>query len=176
MSLEDCTRQAAISRSSTDVPFHLQDMIQRMVVALTESVERLRVMALHVMLHRRGPDKASIQEMMMRVLMKYCTALYVWKNLRTHKLPSQKGVPLEATMNETSSDRCFAGVKGWAGGFLSSCSAGRTDRPTRNGLAIRCQMMGRRLSQLCSAGRTDHRELLELPGVQRGPGHDRPQP
>ncbi len=80
MSLQDCTRQAAISRLSTDVPLHLQDMVQRMVPVLTEFAEGLRVTALHVMLHRREPDTANIQEIMMKVLMKY-----VWKTLHTQK-------------------------------------------------------------------------------------------
>jgi hypothetical protein len=173
MSLQECTREAAISRTSADVPFHLQGLMQGLPGALTFATEDRRATALHIMLNHRDPDKASIQELMMRVLVKYAQ-----NKLHEDSLQSQKkDVPLaglearERTTNETSSDRCdawLAGVTGWAGGFLSSCSAGRTDRPTRNGLAFRCQMMGRRLSQLCSAGRTDHRELPEVPGVQQG--------
>jgi hypothetical protein len=133
MSLQDCTREAAISRTKADVPFHYQDMIQGLVLALTWAAEERRDTALHIMLHHRDPDKASIQELMMRVLLTYAQ-----NKLHTDSLPSQKkDVPLEArerTMNETSSDRSdawLAGVKGWAGGFLSTCSG-----QTRNGLAF----------------------------------------
>ena len=67
-------------------------------LALTEAADERRVTALHVMHHHRDPDKASIQELVMRVLIKY-----VFKTLPTQKLPSMKDVPLEArerTMNE----------------------------------------------------------------------------
>jgi hypothetical protein len=80
MILEECTRQAANARLSTDVHLHLQELIQSTVPALTQSAEGLRVMGLQVMLHRREP---SSLEVMNRVLMKY-----VWKTLRTQELPA----------------------------------------------------------------------------------------
>jgi hypothetical protein len=100
MCLQECTRQAPTSRLSTDVPFHLQELIQSTVTALTQSAEGLKVMALQVILHRREPWSL---EVMNKVLMKY-----VCNTLRPQKLPSQKDVPLKArerTMNETSNDR-----------------------------------------------------------------------
>jgi hypothetical protein len=73
--LQDCTRQAAIYRSSTtDVPTSDLDMIQETVDLMTSIVERERATAVHIMCSR---ETASTEEIMRSKLFKY-----VWKNFR----------------------------------------------------------------------------------------------
>ena len=93
MCLQDCNRQTAISRSSPDGPVHLQDMIQRVAPLVAVHAQELRGAALYIMLHHRDTDTAaSIQELMMRVLMHYAH-----KKLDEDIRASQKkDVPLEA--------------------------------------------------------------------------------
>ena len=73
-----CTRQAAISRSSTtDVPTSNLDMVQDTVDLMTRIVEDLRAEAVHIMCSR---ETASTEEIMRRRLFKY-----VWKNLHAQE-------------------------------------------------------------------------------------------